>query len=75
MHLPRLLNSIADVYTALRMAGWSASEASKIVTEEATKAVNRLPQPQPRSYPLTPREEQEIDNEYHRYHDDPRRNQ
>ena len=52
MNLPRLLNTVADCYTALRLAGWSADEASRIVSEEATRAVNRLPiRPYPTDLP------------------------
>ncbi len=43
MNLTRVLNCVADVYTALRLAGWSAEEASRITTEAARNAVNRIP--------------------------------
>ncbi len=52
VNLPRLLNTIAEVYTSLRLAGWSGDEASRIVTEEVTKAINNLPH---RSYPTDTR--------------------
>ncbi len=48
MNLPRLLNTIADVHAALRQAGFSQDDASRIVFEEATRAINRLPH---RPYP------------------------
>ncbi len=51
MNTIRLLNAMADCYTALRLAGWSADEASKIVAEQATKFVNSLPL---RPYPAEP---------------------
>ncbi len=43
VNLPRLLNAMADAYTALRLAGWSAEEASRITTEAARNAVNQIP--------------------------------
>ncbi len=43
MNLTRLLNAMSDCYTALRLAGWSADEASRIVAEQATKFINSLP--------------------------------
>ncbi len=51
MNTTRLLNAMSDCYTALRLAGWSADEASKIVAEQATKFVNSLPI---RPYPKEP---------------------
>ncbi len=53
VNLTRLLNATADCYTALRLAGWSAEDAGRIVTEEATKVINAIPT---RPYP------QEIDH-------------
>ncbi len=43
MNLPRVLNCVADIYTALRLAGWPAEDAARITTEAARDAVNRLP--------------------------------
>ncbi len=52
MNLARLLNATTDCYMALRLAGWDADEASKIVTEAARNAVNRLPiRPYPNDLP------------------------
>ncbi len=43
MNLPRLLNSVADSFFALRLAGFAPDEAQRIVTEAARNAVNQLP--------------------------------
>ncbi len=43
MNLTRVLNCCADVYCALRRAGWSAEEAARITTEAARDAVARIP--------------------------------
>ncbi len=48
MNLPRVLNAVADTYMALRLAGWNADEASRIVTEASRNVVNRIPH---RPYP------------------------
>ncbi len=53
MNLTRLLNSAADCYTALRLAGWSAEEAGRIVTEAARDAVNAIPS---KPYPKQPQQ-------------------
>ncbi len=76
MNLPRVLNSIADNYTALRLAGFTPDESEGIVMRAFRDCLDTLyPQRPPKPYPLTPRQEQEIHNEYTRYHGDPRRNQ
>ncbi len=51
MNLPRVLNAVADVYGALRLAGWSAEEAARITTKAARDAVNRIPS---KPYPQHP---------------------
>ncbi len=51
MNLPRLLNTLADSFFALRLAGFTPDEAQRIVTEAARDAVNRLPH---RPYPAEP---------------------
>ncbi len=76
MNLPRLLNAMADCFHALRLAGFSPDDAERIVKSEFHEVLDTLyPQQQLKPYPLTPRQEQEIQDEYHRYHDEPRRNQ
>ncbi len=43
MNLPRFLNSMADCYTALRLAGFSPDVAQRILIEAARDAVNAIP--------------------------------
>ncbi len=76
MNLPRVLNTVADTYTALRRAGWDADEAQRIVLRAFHESLDTLyPKQSPKPYHLTPREEQELHDEYNRYHSDPSRNQ
>ncbi len=48
MNMPRILNCLADCYTALRLAGFTPDEAQRIVTQQALKAVDSIPH---RPYP------------------------
>ncbi len=64
MNLPRLLNSIADCRTAIRLFGLTPDEADRVVIEEFKRSLDTLyPPKQPQPIPLTPREQQEQDDE------------
>ncbi len=62
MNLPRLCNSMWDCYAAMRLFGLTPQQASRILTDEATKAVNRLPI---RPYPTDLRGNDNADHEGH----------
>lgn len=63
MNLPRVLNAVSDCYTALRLAGWSADEASRIVTEASRNVINRIPH---RPYPQDTDHDRDCEDEWTR---------